>query len=305
MRTPMLRNNRLRDHDRGRGTSRRYVLSAWLMLWLVCGSLAAQPNLRERRIRMTGLDHRTWTVQGVDREGLVHIPDAARTTPTPVVFVFHGHGGTMAGASNSFRMHAHWPEAISVYPQGLNTPGRLTDPEGKRSGWQSQAGAQEDRDLLLFDAVLASLRGEFNVDDRRIYATGHSNGGGFTYLLWRKRGDQLAAVAPSSASGPGAQWSAQLAQLTPKPVLHLAGEQDPLVKYEWQQRTMEQLRKVNGCDPEGKPWAPQCTQYTSANGPPVVTCIHPGNHSFPREAPPLFVKFFQEHALPEPGPSQP
>jgi hypothetical protein len=76
--------------------------------------------------------------------------------PTPVVFVFHGHGGTAFQAGRSFAMHKHWPEAISVYLQGLNTPGKLTDPEGKKPGWQHGAGAEGDRDLKLFDAVMAT-----------------------------------------------------------------------------------------------------------------------------------------------------
>ncbi len=54
--------------------------------------------------------------------------------------------------------HKHWPEAIVVYMQGLNTPGALTDPDGKRPGWQKTFGDQGDRDLKFFDAVLATLR---------------------------------------------------------------------------------------------------------------------------------------------------
>jgi len=34
-----------------------------------------------------------WTVGGVEREALVYIPDSAKLTATPIVFVFHGHGG--------------------------------------------------------------------------------------------------------------------------------------------------------------------------------------------------------------------
>ena len=97
----------------------------------------------------------SWQVDGVTRDGMVHIPPAALTQPVPIVFAWHGHGGTMGNAVNSFGYHKLWPEAISVYLQGLNTPGRLTDPEGKKPGWQGRAGDQGDRDLKLFDAVLA------------------------------------------------------------------------------------------------------------------------------------------------------
>ncbi len=231
---------------------------------------------------------REWTVDGVTREALVSAP--AGSAAAPLVFVFHGHGGTMQNAARSFHVHELWPEAIVVYPQGLNTPGKLTDPEGKKPGWQSAPGAMEDRDLKFFDTMLSSLRKDLRVDDRRIYSTGHSNGGGFTYLLWATRGEQFAAVAPSAAAAPQV-----MTMLKPKPVLHLAGSADPLVKFEWQKLTMDKVRQLNGCAAEGEAWAPLATLYGSQSGNPVVTFIHPGGHQFVREAPALIVRFFKEH----------
>jgi polyhydroxybutyrate depolymerase len=196
----------------------------------------------------------------------------------------------MRNAARKFAMHQHWPEAIAVYLQGLNTPGVLTDPEGRRPGWQKTLGDQNDRDLRFFDAVLATLKQDYRVDERRVYVTGHSNGGAFTYLLWAARGDLLAAVAPCAAV-------ARQKDLKPKPVLHVAGENDTLVRFAWQQRTMEELRKLNGCQ-DGKPWGEHCTLYPSKTGTPVVTYIHPGGHELPDNVPPVIVKFFQERAQP-------
>jgi polyhydroxybutyrate depolymerase len=238
-----------------------------------------------------GLERRTWTVDGVERAALVHFPSKASTDPSPVVFGFHGHGGSMNNAARQFSLHTLWPEAIVVYMQGLNTPGRLTDPEGKKPGWQSDIGNQGDRDLKFFDAVVATLKKDRKVDEKRIYSTGHSNGGGFTYLLWAARGDLFAALAPSASAAAGKQQSL----LKPKPVLHVAGENDPLVKFEWQKATMDTLRKLNECG-EGKAWDKYCTQYESKLGAPVVTCIHPGTHAYLKDAPALIVKFFKEHA---------
>ncbi len=240
------------------------------------------------------LTRHEFTVDGVVREALIAIPEKAKTQPSPLVFGFHGHGGNMSNAARMYHIHTLWPEAIVVYPQGLNTPGQLTDPKGEKPGWQSAVGAQGDRDLKFFDTMLASLESKFKVDPKRIYSTGHSNGGGFTYLLWAERGEKFAAFGPSAAAARGAQG-----RLKPKPVLHVGGENDPLVKFEWQNLMINHVKKVNGCG-EGQPWESQtgCTLFPSKNGTPVVTFIHPGTHSYPSEAPSLIVKFFKQHALP-------
>jgi polyhydroxybutyrate depolymerase len=236
-----------------------------------------------------GLQQMNFTVDGVARTALIYVPASAKINLTPLVFVFHGHGGSAQQAEKSFHIEREWPEAIVVYMQGLNTVGQLTDPQGTRAGWQAAMGNDDDRDLKFFDAVLARLKQDYNVDAKRIYATGHSNGGGFTYLLWLGRGDIFAAVAPSSAVAKYA------AQLKPKPAMHIAGESDPLVKFAWQQTMMAAVRKVNGCAETGEPWDKQCTIYPSKNGTPLVTFIHPGGHGFDPAAPALIVKFFKEH----------
>lgn len=240
-----------------------------------------------------GLQRMEFKVGETVREALVCVPAAAKTASTPLVFVFHGHGGNSRNTVRSFGIHRLWPEALVVYPQGLNTPGRLTDPEGRKPGWQHGVGAQGDRDLKFFDAMLARLKQDYKVDGTRVYSTGHSNGGGFTYLLWAERGGVFAAVAPS-----GAAAARSVGTLKPKPCLHIAGEKDPLVKFEWQKATMDAVRTLNGCDGEGKEWAKNSKLYPSKSGTPLVTFIHPGGHGFPTEAPALMVKFFKEHPAP-------
>jgi len=238
-----------------------------------------------------GVQHVSLKVDGVERAALVFAPANAKATNTPVVFVFHGHGGSAQNAMRSFHIQREWPEAIVVYMQGLDTPGQLTDPMGNRAGWQAAVGDEGDRDLKFFDAMLAQLKKDYQVDARRIYCTGHSNGGGFTYLLWLARPDVFAAVAPSSAAAKYAT------QLKPKPALIMGGEEDPLVKFAWQKLTMEAVRTVNGCEATGAPWEKECTMYPSKGGTPLVTFVFPGGHVFNPKSPELIVKFFKEHSL--------
>ncbi len=238
--------------------------------------------------------HMEWTIDGVKREGTIYLPANASTQPTPVVFGFHGHGGSARQAARSFKLHEAWPEALVVYLDGLPTPGAITDPKGERNGWQKDVGDQSDRDLKFFDAVLADLKQKYKVDESRIYSTGHSNGGAFTYLLWSARPDVFAAMAPCAAGGNLRIMST----LKPKPVLHIAGRADPIVNFNYQQRIMDQDRKIDSCNAQGKEWGgnKDCTIYDSKSGNPVITWIHDGGHVYPKEAPALVVKFFKEHA---------
>jgi polyhydroxybutyrate depolymerase len=237
------------------------------------------------------LARREWVVDGTTRSALVAVPKDGGSK-APLVFIFHGHGGTAEHAARSFHLEKEWPEAICVYPQGLPTPGQISDPEGKRAGWQSAAGRQGDRDLKFFDAMLATLQREMQVDRSRIYCTGHSNGGSFTFLLWHTRGDALAAVAPSSSAATYAR------QLSPKPALLIGGRSDRLVPLTWQERTAETIRKINGCAGSPKEWEKVGTLHPSPTGTPLVTCFSGRGHEFGSATEPaLIAAFFKEHRL--------
>jgi len=235
---------------------------------------------------------RTFMVDGEQRRALVFAPRMALQTPSPIVFAFHGHGGSSRKAAESFGYHREWEEAIVVYPLGLPTPSP-GDPQGEKPGWNTGGAKSGSRDLAFFDALLAQLGKDFRVDGRRIYATGTSNGGFFTYTLWGARHDVLAAVAPAAAT-----WGRLEDGLRPKPVFHVAGERDPIVRIEAQRKTIERLRTLNTCG-EGRPGRrPAITIYPSPEGNQVVAFIHDGGHEFPQAATKPIVEFFKRHALP-------
>lgn len=267
-----------------RADSRGPVLRALIggLLRIGFGSLAL---LLSGAAGAAGLEERTWTVAGVERTARLHLPEAS---PAALVLVFHGHGGSAEQAARSFRIHELWPEALVVYPQGLPTPGKLTDPEGRRSGWQKDVGDQNDRDLRFIDTLVSSLRNERAIPPGAIFATGHSNGGSFTYLLWAARPDLLAACAPSAAV-----HSKKGPKLTPLPVLHLAGKEDDLVDYAWQEQMIRYLLLLNQADPLAIPQADGTRLHASRIDAPVVTYLHSGGHRFPKEGGPILVNFLK------------
>ncbi|MFM2093788.1 MAG: hypothetical protein RIS70_912 [Planctomycetota bacterium] len=245
---------------------------------------------------------REWTVAGEKRQAIVLLPKKELTTGHPLLFVFHGHGGNMRNMARK-NFQELWPEAVVVCPQGLATA-TDRDPEGKKSGWQPTSGSNDDRDLKLVDAILKDLQDKHKIDRSKVFATGHSNGGGFTYLLWQKRADKFAAFAPIAA---GARASGERPRPEPRPILHIAGEKDLVVPFEGQQRMMKLVKTLNHCKSEGKPWAKAGsltgTIFDSTDNAPFVEVTHPGGHPFPDKAPELIVRFFKEIASPANAPS--
>ena len=237
-----------------------------------------------------------WTIDGVQRTALVFAPAPTDNgvVKHPLVFVFHGHGGTAQGAAQSFHIQTLWPQAVVVYPQGLNSPAPV-DPAGTKPGWQLKAGDSGDRDLKLFDAMVASLSASYSVAPRRIYTTGFSNGGGFSYLLWAERGKVIAAVGEVA----GRLDDTETLTL-PRALLAIAGKLDTTDPFSEQLASIERARQADGATGPGIACGPICTLYPSpgANKTPVKTLIHPGGHVVPPWAPAQIVKFLKAHPRP-------
>jgi polyhydroxybutyrate depolymerase len=273
------------------------------------GAAATQPTTRQ------------WTVDGVTREAMVYVPESAQNKPTsrpsPMLFFFHGRGGTMRGAAR-LGFEKAWPEAIVVYPQALKTPGLIADLEGKQFAWQCKPQMADDRDLKFFDAMLSSIQKDYRVDPDRIYAAGHSNGGQFTYLLWQTRGDKIAAFAPAAAAlapvilHPDAKDLTVVVE-TPRPILIIAGQTDA-DHFPWQGRSIGIVRQINHCA-DGQLWDGDAhrTLYPSLDsgpssdggpdGAPVIAYIHPGGHALPPDATAVIIKFFQQFPKPAAHPA--
>ena len=232
-------------------------------------------------------EFQNFDVNGLKRGAIVVAPDSKKAAP--LVFVFHGHGGNMLQAKRSFGIDKLWPEAIVVYPQGLPTKGR-TDPEGKKNGWQQQKGEYDDRDLAFFDVMLATLNKEHKIDRKRVYVTGHSNGGRFTYLLWAQRGDTFAAVAPSGSPATGL-----IRDLKPLSAFFIAGENDQLVSFASQRFSINAIRPILKTDESKAKTNGLVHIEPGPGGIELGTYFYPGTHTYPQEAAVKTVEFFKRH----------
>ncbi len=222
---------------------------------------------------------------GATRRALVYAPKIQKRS-SPLVFVFHGRGGSMHGISKKLDIHNFWSEAIVVYPQGMWCEGGYRD----GLGWVISDTEDEGRDIRFFDVLLDYLEKNYNVDSRNVFATGHSNGGGFTYALWTLRGDKFKGFAPSAAGT--RKLGRNSDRRAPKPVLIIGGSEDDVVPIAGVRREIERAKQINGCTTHRK-FSKSITLYQGVDGADVAVAIHPSGHQFQSALVPEIVEFFK------------
>lgn len=116
---------------------------------------------------------------------LIHVPDDLPAGPVPVVMTIHG----LLGNAKQHLTQTHWTELADR--DGFI----VVAPNGRRNWDNSQGSA----DVEFVRDVIADVRTRDCVDDRRIYVTGHSNGGFMTHRLACESGDLFAAAASYAA----------------------------------------------------------------------------------------------------------
>ncbi len=159
-------------------------------------------------------------VNGTQRSYLLYSP-ASQPQPLPLLLVFHGGGGRAPGMARhtGFTRVAEREGFLVVYPEGLDR--RWNDGRG--------SGASHD-DVGFIRSLLDTLRREFGLDQRRIYATGISNGAIFSYRLACELPGVFAAIAPVASAMP-ADLASRCTQTMPLSVVAFQGTADPLMEY--------------------------------------------------------------------------
>jgi polyhydroxybutyrate depolymerase len=173
-------------------------------------------------------DHtRKLTVDGRERSYLVHIPPQYDSKkPTPVVLVFHGAGMNASMTVTFTGMSKKSDEAgfVAVYPNGTGIDPFLTLNAGGRRGILAEHSAD---DVKYVAHLLDDLASVVNVDKKRVFATGMSNGGMMCYRLAAELSDRIAAIAPVA----GTMAIEEAKPKRPVSVIHFHGKADPMVPF--------------------------------------------------------------------------
>jgi polyhydroxybutyrate depolymerase len=230
---------------------------------------------------------RTVTVNGVQREYILHIPPGLDLSlAVPVVVVFHDYGTAPAEmpAETGFNAVADKNGFLVVYPKGTGSS------ENQRA-WNTgiccgEALAENVDDPAFVQVLLKDLGSVARLDSKRIYAVGSSNGGVLTYQLACKMSDTFAAVAPVAAQ--------LLQQDTCQPqqpvaVLHVHGSSDETIGISQAQRSIQTWAQLDGCTSPPQQDQPAAklehTVYASCRAGTAVELytVSKGGHNWPSD----------------------
>jgi poly(3-hydroxybutyrate) depolymerase len=258
----------------------------------------------------SGCDAATWPdsgtytmeIQSTEREYVLAVPEGYDgTTPTRLVFVYHGLGGTAAQTAGSGNFgyfgiaRVSEGNAILVAPQGLPSSEGGTD-----YAWRNSNG--EDTEFAR--AMIERIGGEYCVDAQRIFVTGMSYGGVASNDIGCDVGDVVRAIAPIAGAGPGfgsfggggPSCMGQVAAL----LIH--GIADSTVYFEQGEASRDHWLEANGCGTESTPVENQacadyegcqCVEHSGCQADyPVQFCSHPDGHIIPQFSAQTIWNFF-------------
>jgi polyhydroxybutyrate depolymerase len=147
--------------------------------------------------------HFNLMVNGDNRSYLLYVPEGCDCKHAlPLVFVFHGLNVAINQQIEISQMYlvADTAKFLIVYPQGLSV---FINETKWQSGWIVPEIIKGPHDDVLFVSKIIDdlhLNQSFPLDFSRIYATGYSNGGQFSFYLALKLSNRIASVASVASS---------------------------------------------------------------------------------------------------------
>ena len=163
----------------------------------------------------------------------VHVP-ASYTGDAPVPLVIELHGNGSSGAQEE--RYLDLTEQSDLKGFILALPNGTKGADGKRY-WNAtdmccSGGTNEPDDSAYLSGLIVELQAAYNINPKRVYFVGHSNGGYMAHRMACDHADQIAAVI----SLEGSTWKDQshCTPSAPIAVLEIHGTADRVVKYDGQ-----------------------------------------------------------------------
>ena len=183
---------------------------------------------------LAGSDLRTsFIFDNLKRTFNIHIPSFHnKSVQVPMVIALHGRGSNGVGmillTRKGFNKLADKDGFIMVYPDGIElnwNDGRMDEEANDR------AHRENIDDVGFISALIDSMIKDYNIDPKRIYVTGISNGAIMSYRLACELSHKITAIAPVDGNIPIMLFPS-CSPSGPVSVLAINNTDDPLVPFE-------------------------------------------------------------------------
>ncbi|MFN7132630.1 MAG: alpha/beta hydrolase family esterase, partial [Myxococcales bacterium] len=156
--------------------------------------------------------------------------DYDQTKPTPLRVLLHGYGANGSGQTTYFRLAALADRKTFL----LAAPNGTVDRTG-RQFWNATDSCCDIYgngvdDVAYLGALIADVQRRFNVDPKRIWIVGHSNGGFMAHRLACELSDRIAGIVSLA----GAAWKdpTRCGDGAGVAVLQVHGDADLVIAYD-------------------------------------------------------------------------
>jgi polyhydroxybutyrate depolymerase len=193
-----------------------------------------------------GVDQKTsFKHDNLERTLHIYIPSLYnKSVHLPLVIALHGRGGNgesmILVTRKGFNKLAEKDGFIVVYPDGIElnwNDGRMDEEANDR------AHRENIDDVGFLSALIDSMIKDYNIDPKRVYVTGISNGAIMSYRLVCEISHKIAAIAPVDGNIPDMLFPECYPSM-PVSVLAINNVNDPLVPYEGG-NIYSSIRKLN------------------------------------------------------------
>jgi polyhydroxybutyrate depolymerase len=197
------------------------------------------------------------TTFGGDRPVTVHVPKGyACGTPAPLLFMLHGYSSTGAieEAYFGFEKLADEKGFLYAHPEGTKDAATEQFWNATDACCDFQKSGVDDSSYLV--ALVDAIAAEYDVDPKRVYLFGHSNGAFMAYRAGCDHADRFAAVG--GLAGAMFEDASKCKATEPVSVLAVHGTADVNISYyggllygvayPGAMTTVEDWAAIDGCD---------------------------------------------------------
>ena len=169
-------------------------------------------------------------VGGTEREYKIYVPNDLGAK-RPLLISCHGMNQDAAYQMGmlDIKSVADTAKFVTVFPEGIN------------KSWDISG----NRDINFMLAIIDEMVEKYDIDRGRVYLSGFSMGGMFTYHAMNKIADRIAAFAPISGYPMGGATASP--NVRPIPIIHTHGTSDDVVTFSNVQKNLNVWIKHNGC----------------------------------------------------------